>query len=274
MTDAASTRNLPAGTAPRARLSLAALASDRRILYAALAVATLALWQGVAAMTLPIFFPPPAEVAAAFYASMVDGSLFEHIAMSYFRILVGWAIGCAVAIPLGLLAGRIGLVRAVVEPYVEFFRFIPPIAFITLFLIWFGLGETSKILLIVYTTLFVTFINTMAGAMAVEPEKIRAARCLGASQRQTFVHVVVPATVPYIVTGLRLAMGNAFMTVVAAELVAAQSGVGHLIWNSRLFAQTDFVFVGIITLGLMGFAANWVLRQVTLRVAYRYSVAL
>jgi NitT/TauT family transport system permease protein len=95
---------------------------------------------------------------------------------------------------------------------------------------------------------------------------------MGATARQTFIHVVVPATVPHIVTGVRLALGNAFMTVVAAELVAAQSGVGHLIWNSRLFAQTDFVFVGIITLGLMGFAANWALRLITARVAYRYSI--
>ena len=184
------------------------------------------------------------------------------------------AIGCALAIPLGIVAGRWTWVRLALDPYVEFFRFIPPIAFITLFLIWFGLGETSKILLIVYTTMFVTFLNTMTGAMSVEPEKIRAAQCLGASRRQIFVHVVVPATVPHIVTGLRLAMGNAFMTVVAAELVAAQSGVGHLIWSSRLFAQTEFVFVGIITLGLMGFAANWALRKITARLAYRYSIQL
>lgn len=254
---------------PRRRLR-----DDRRVLYAILAVATLAAWKAVAAVTLPIFFPAPEEVAAAFWQSLTDGSLIDHIAMSYLRILLGWVIGCAIAIPLGLVAGRSALVRAIFDPYVEFFRFIPPIAFITLFLIWFGLGETSKILLIVYTTMFVTFLNTMTGAMSVEPEKIRAARCMGATPRQTFVHVVVPATVPHIVTGLRLAMGNAFMTVVAAELVAAQSGVGHLIWNSRLFAQTDFVFVGIITLGLMGFTANWALKKIALRLAYRYNIQL
>ena len=255
--------------APRRRLR-----DDRRLLYAILVVATLAAWEGIAAVTLPIFFPPPEDVAVAFWQSLRDGTLIDHIAMSYFRILVGWAIGCAVAIPLGILAGRSALVRAIADPYVEFFRFIPPIAFITLFLIWFGLGETSKILLIVYTTLFVTFLNTMTGAMSVEPEKIRAAQCMGATPRQIFLHVVVPATVPHIVTGLRLALGNAFMTVVAAELVAAQSGVGHLIWSSRLFAQTEFVFVGIITLGLMGFAANWALRKITMRLAYRYNIQL
>ena len=249
-----------------------AILAEPRYFYPVLALGTWLVWEAIAAASIPIFFPPPEDVVRAFWASLSDGTLIEHVLMSYYRILVGWAAGCALAIPLGLLAGRSRAVRTVVEPYIEFFRFIPPIAFITLFLIWFGLGEMSKILLIVYTSLFVAFINTLAGAMSVDIEKIRAAQCMGATQRQTFIHVVVPATVPHIVTGVRLALGNAFMTVVAAELVAAQSGVGHLIWNSRLFAQTDFVFVGIITLGLMGFTANWALRLITARVAYRYNI--
>ncbi len=249
-----------------------AILDEPRYFYPVLALGTWLVWEAIAAASIPIFFPPPEDVVRAFWVSLIDGTLIEHVAMSYYRILVGWAAGCALAIPLGLLAGRSRAVRTVVEPYIEFFRFIPPIAFITLFLIWFGLGEMSKILLIVYTSLFVAFINTLAGAMSVDIEKVRAAQCMGATQRQTFFHVVVPATVPHIVTGVRLALGNAFMTVVAAELVAAQSGVGHLIWNSRLFAQTDFVFVGIITLGLMGFVANWALRLITARVAYRYNI--
>lgn len=256
------------------RSPVAELARDRRVLYPSLAVVTVGLWHLVAATTLPIIFPSPGEVATAMVRALGNGTLLENILVSYFRILTGWALGCVLAVPLGLVAGRIALVRAVVEPYVDFFRFIPPIAFITLFLIWFGLGETSKVLLIVYTTLFVTFLNTMAGAMSVEREKVRAAQCLGASDRQIFRHVVVPATVPYIITGMRLAMGNSFMTVVAAEFVAAQSGIGYMIFSSRLFAQTNYVFVGIITLGLMGFFANWVLCKVVARLAYRYDVRL
>lgn len=256
------------------RRPVAELARDRRVLYPSLAVVTLGLWHLVAATTLPIIFPSPGEVTTAMVQALGNGTLAENILVSYFRILAGWAIGCMLAVPLGLVAGRIALVRAVVEPYIDFFRFIPPIAFITLFLIWFGLGETSKVLLIVYTTLFVMFLNTMAGAMSVEREKVRAAQCLGASDRQIFRHVVVPATVPYIITGMRLAMGNSFMTVVAAEFVAAQSGIGYMIFSSRLFAQTNYVFVGIITLGLMGFFANWVLCKAVARLAYRYDVRL
>ncbi len=241
-------------------------------LYAGLAMATLAVWQLIAWSTIPILFPPPADVFRALAASLANGTLIEHVAVSYFRILAGWIIGCALAVPLGMVAGRSRTVRTILEPYIEFFRYIPPIAFITLFLIWFGLGELSKVLLIVYTAFFVTFISTLAGAMAVEKEKVRAAQCLGATRLQVFWHVIVPATMPAAITGIRMALGNAFMTVIAAEFVAAQSGIGFLIFSSRLFAQTDYVFAGILTLGVMGFVANVVLRRVLRTIAYRYGI--
>lgn len=248
--------------------------SRSRWIYAVLALGTLGVWQVAASLTMPILLPPPGDVARAFIQGLSDGSLPSHVGASYYRILVGWAIGSALAVPFAILAGRLPLVRMLLDPYIEFFRFIPPIAFVTLFMIWFGLGELSKITLIVYTAFFTTFLNTMTGAMSVENERIRAALCLGATPGQVFFRVIVPATVPYMITGFRLALGLAFMTVVAAEFIAAQTGVGFLIFNSRLFAQTDYVFVGIITLGLMGFAANWLLKTVISRIAYRYDVKL
>ena len=142
----------------------------------------------------------------------------------------------------------------------EFFRFIPPIAFVTLAVIWFGLGETSKIVLIVYTTLFMVAINTMIGVLGVDPDKRFAALCLGASKRQVFSMSSFPPSFPNIVTGMKIAMGNSFMTVVSAEMVAAKSGIGFLIFNSRLFLLTEWIFVGIITLGIMGFIADRLLR--------------
>lgn len=232
------------------------------------------LWEMAARMTIPILLPPPTDVAKAFWQSAGDGSLFTNIGVSYFRILTGWALGCIVAIPFGILAGRLNWLRAILDPYIEFFRFIPPIAFVTLFMIWFGLGEVSKIVLIMYTALFTTFLATMAGALAVETDRVRAAQCLGATPGQVFRRVIIPSTVPHIVTGVRLSLGLAFMTVVAAEFIAAQSGVGYLIFSARLFAQTDFVFLGIIVLGMMGFAANWVLKKLLSRIAYRYDVKL
>jgi ABC-type nitrate/sulfonate/bicarbonate transport system permease component len=157
---------------------------------------------------------------------------------------------------------------------VEFFRFIPPIAFVTLAIIWFGLGEASKIVLIVYTTLFMVAINTMIGVLSIEPDKHFAALCLGASQRQVFFHVTIPAAIPNIVTGMKIAMGNSFMTVVSAEMIAAKTGVGYLIMNSRLFLLTEWIFVGIITLGLMGFISDRALRLVANTMLRRYAVKI
>jgi ABC-type nitrate/sulfonate/bicarbonate transport system permease component len=235
---------------------------------------SIGIWELAARMTIPILLPSPLDVARAAWKSASDGSLFLHIGASYFRILTGWVIGCAIAVPFGILAGRLKWVRAVLDPYIEFFRFIPPIAFITLFMIWFGLGEVSKVALIVYTAFFTTFLATLAGALSVEQERIRAAQCLGATPAQVFFRVIVPGTVPHIVTGVRLSLGLSFMTVIAAEFIAAQTGVGYMIFSARLFAQTEYVFLGILLLGLMGFVANWVLKKILSRIAYRYDVKL
>jgi NitT/TauT family transport system permease protein len=242
--------------------------------YGGLAAGTVLLWQFVASLSKPIFFPPPGMVLQSFVEMVADRSLFEYVAVSYWRIMAGWLVGSLIGIPVGLLVGRVPFVRTLLDPYIQFFRFIPPIAFVTLSLIWFGLGETSKIALIVYTTTFIVILNTLAGVLAVSREKIRAGLCLGASGRQILLHIVIPSTVPYIITGMRLAMGNSFMTVVSAEMIAAQSGIGYLIFNSRLFMQTDRIFVGIITLGVMGLLADFLLRFVARRLAYRYSVKL
>jgi NitT/TauT family transport system permease protein len=187
---------------------------------------------------------------------------------------VGFTIGTAIGIPLGLLMGISPFIRIFMDPYVEFFRFIPPIAFVTLAVIWFGLGETSKIVLIVYTTLFMVAINTMIGVLGVEPDKRFAALCLGASKVQVFFHVVIPAVIPDIVTGMKIAMGNSFMTVVSAEMVAAKSGIGFLIFNSRLFLLTEWIFVGIITLGLMGFITDRALRFLVSTLLKHYDVRM
>jgi ABC-type nitrate/sulfonate/bicarbonate transport system permease component len=162
-------------------------------------------------------------------------------------------------------------VRRVLEPYTEFLRFIPATALITVAVIWFGIGEGSKIFLIIYTTVFIVIINTAAGVSAVAPNKIRAARSLGASSRQVFMYVALPATVPYILTGMRLAMGNSFVTIVAAELVAANAGLGKMIWDSRLYMLVDNIFVALLVLGLLGFTADRLFRWAIYAFAGRYS---
>jgi NitT/TauT family transport system permease protein len=239
------------------------------LLCALLLWTLLAWWVGK-----PAFLPSPAKTLEGAIELVRNGELQAGVAASFTRIIVGFMIGTLIGIPLGLLMGMSPFVRTFMDPYVEFFRFIPPIAFVTLAVIWFGLGEASKIVLIVYTTLFMVAINTMIGVLGVEPDKPFAALCLGATERQVFFHVVFPAVIPSIVTGMKIAMGNSFMTVVSAEMVAAKSGVGFLIFNSRLFLLTEWIFVGIITLGLMGFITDRALRVLASTLLKRYEVKI
>lgn len=239
-------------------------------LLCALAVWTFAAWW----VGKPAFLPSPAKTLAGAIELIKNGDLQADVAMSFMRIIAGFTIGTIIGIPLGLLMGMSPFVRTFMDPYVEFFRFIPPIAFVTLAVIWFGLGETSKIVLIVYTTLFMVAINTMIGVLGIEPDKRFAALCLGASRAQVFFHVTIPAVIPSIVTGMKIAMGNSFMTVVSAEMVAAKSGIGFLIFNSRLFMLTEWIFVGIITLGVMGFITDRALRLVASTLLKHYDVKM
>jgi ABC-type nitrate/sulfonate/bicarbonate transport system permease component len=250
-------------------------ALKRMAIFASSLVCALLLWTLLAWWVgKPAFLPSPAKTLEGAIELVRNGDLQADVAASFARIIVGFTLGTLIGIPLGLLMGMSPLVRTFMDPYVEFFRFIPPIAFVSLAVIWFGLGETSKIVLIIYTTLFMVAINTMIGVLGVEPDKRFAALCLGATQRQVFVHVVIPAVVPNIVTGMKIAMGNSFMTVVSAEMVAAKSGVGFLIFNSRLFLLTEWIFVGIITLGLMGFVTDRALRILAATLLKRYDVKL
>ena len=174
------------------------------------------------------------------------------VGVSLRRIALGFVGGSLIGIPVGLAIGSFPIVRRLLEPYTEFLRFIPATALITVAVIWFGIGEGSKIFLIIYTTVFIVIINTAAGVSAVAPNKIRAARSLGASRAQVFFFVALPATVPYILTGMRLAMANSFVTIIAAELVAANNGLGKMIWDSRLYMLVDQIFVALLVLGLAG----------------------
>jgi taurine transport system permease protein len=252
--------------------------SDRAKRYLAFAgslVCGLCIWSILAWWVgKPPFLPSPLATLRGARELIENGELLASVAVSFSRVLVGFTIGTFIGIPLGLFMGRSEVVRSFVDPYVEFFRFIPPIAFVTLAVIWFGLGETSKIILIVYTTVFMVAINTMIGVLGIDPDKRFAALCLGASERQVFFHVTIPASVPNIVAGMKIAMGNSFMTVVSAEMVAAKTGIGFLIFNSRLFLLTEWIFVGIITLGLMGFVTDRTLRIVANRLLHRYAVKI
>jgi NitT/TauT family transport system permease protein len=218
-----------------------------------------------------VLFPTPWKVFLKAIELTEDGTLWEQSSASLGRIATGFAGGSLLGIPLGLAIGSFPIVRKLLEPYTEFLRFIPATALITVAVIWFGIGEGSKIFLIVYTTIFIVIINTAAGVTAVAPNKIRAARSLGASRAQVFFFVAFPATVPYILTGMRLAMANSFVTIIAAELVAANNGLGRMIWDSRMYMLVDQIFVALLVLGLLGFTADRLFRWGIYAFAGRFS---
>jgi ABC-type nitrate/sulfonate/bicarbonate transport system permease component len=229
-------------------------------------------WHIAATYIVPsVLFPPPLTVLYKAIALIQDGTLIENVWASLQRILIGFFTGSLLGIPIGLAIGSFALVRRILEPWTEFLRFIPSVAMITIAVIWFGIGEESKIFLIIYTTIFVVILNTAAGVGAISPNKIRAARALGASSAQVFAFVALPATVPYILTGMRLAMANSFVTIVAAELIASDVGLGRMLWNGRLYMLVDEIFVALVTLGLLGFCADRLFRVLVRRLAGNYT---
>lgn len=230
------------------------------------------LWQLASIQNNADFFPGPIQTLRGMVELSQDGSLFNYMGISLWRVMRGWLLGSIIAIPIGLLLGRISILRKLIEPFLHFIRFIPPLALITLFMLWFGIGEASKTALITYSTLFTVIINTMAGVATIKEDRLRSARCMGANEIQIMGYVIIPSTIPYIFTGIRLAMSSSFMAIIGAEMISANEGIGFMIWSSRLYFKTDWIFVGLFCLGIMGFFADFILVKLGKVTCLRYGV--
>lgn len=202
----------------------------------------------------PALFPGPKLVLDRGVEIWNSGALFSDIVDSLRRILIGFALGSLIGITLGLLAGSNRIILGLIDPFLAFFRFVPPLAWFAPALIWFGTGDSSKVVLIMYTSIFVVAVNTVGGVSAIPPNMLRMAGTFGISFRQRFVSILLPASTPYIIAGMRVAMGNAFMTVVTAEMLGASSGLGVLLNQALTLTDTRAVFVVIIILGFLGVA--------------------
>ncbi|MBU2965098.1 ABC transporter permease subunit [Amphritea sp. 2_MG-2023] len=237
-------------------------------IWSIISVITLSLaWYLGSALELvnPIFWPSPSAVWDQFINISQNGyrnfTLWEHIWASLYRIFVGFALGCLIGIPLGFAMGLSEILRGWFDPIVEFFRPIPPLAFIPLVIIWSGIGERSKILLLFFAALWIMVIAARAGVGSVKLSKIHAAYSLGANKRQILKNVILPNALPEIFTGMRVAMGICWGTVVAAELVAAESGVGFMIMAASKFLATDIVVLGVIIVGIIGYSMDILMRK-------------
>ena len=220
-------------------------------------VIVLVIWELASrAYGLAFIFPGPVEVAGMFGTTLLNGSLLEATASSLFRIIVGFILGTVIGVALGLLFGSSRIFVGMSMPFVTFFRFIPPLAWFAPALVWFGAGEVSKIVLVMYTSIFVVALSTLEASRSIPVDLQRMASSTGVSWSQRMLWVTFPASIPYIVAGARIAMGNAFMTVVSAEMLGASDGLGVMINNGMITTNIPPVFCAIIVLGVIGLASD------------------
>lgn len=247
------------------------LAPVRQIVpYIYAAAAIVIAWQLAVTLTQAhsSLLPPPLAVGETLYRLTASGEIFHHIGISLSRVVSSWLLSACVAIPLGLAMGRSLRVERILDPVVELFRPISPLAWIPLAILWFGIGESGKIFVIFIATFFPTLLATVAGVKRVDPVLVRAGRVLGCNSEAALFHkVILPAAFPAIIVGLRISFGTGWAAIIAAELVAARSGLGYLIANGMEILRADLVLVGMIVIGILGVLFDLVFRYINGKVA-------
>jgi NitT/TauT family transport system permease protein len=234
------------------------------------------LWYGIAYSGLvnPALIPKPHAVAARFWELLVHARLPRDIWMSTQRVFLGVTFGITAAVPVGFVLGWYPEVRRFIDPLINFFRALPPIALIPLVIVYFGVEETAKVVILFYAAFFAGVIVMYEGIAQISPIYVKVARTLGATDAEIFRKVIVPLTVPHLLTALRVSLGVAWATLVASELIAAQQGLGALIQNASAFFQLDIIYVGIICIGFIALAMDLALRAATRRlVAWQERIA-
>jgi NitT/TauT family transport system permease protein len=191
----------------------------------------------------------------------LSGELVHDSLGSLYRVVVGFAVGAGLALPLGLAMGASRIVYAWMNPLVQLLRPIPPIAYIPLSILWFGLGNPPAVFLIAIGAFFPVLMNTIAGVRQVDGIYLRAARNLGAGGATMFLRVILPAAVPYILTGMRIGVGTAFIVVIVSEMIAVNNGLGFRILEAREYFWSDKIIAGMITIGILGLAIDWAMNR-------------
>ncbi len=209
--------------------------------------------------------PGPVEVVERGGELMANGTLAEDSGASLARVLTGFALGTLLAIPVGFLMGWYTVARGIIEPYVQFFRTIPPLAIIPLAIVTMGIGEVPKVFVIFLAAFLSCVISTFQGVVGVENTLINAARVLGAKSFTVFIRVVVPASSPFILVGMRIGLGAAWATVVAAELIAAPNGLGFRMQQAQLYYDLPTIFVSLIAIGILGLIMDRLLLMIEAR---------
>ena len=238
-----------------------------RIAHLWLLVAFLVVWEVVSVYgqrfnpQLDVMLPPPTAVFSAAVDLLKRHVLFTHILDSLYRVLLAVGTAAALGVPLGLAMGWSLRFRRAVDPLLEFIRPIPPLAWIPLSILWFGIGDMQIVYIIFLAAFFPVVLNSMAGARDVDAYLVRAGLSLGASRGELFRTVVLPAALPQIFTGIRIGLGIGWMALVAGELVAAPSGLGYMINNARTLFRSDYILLGMVLIGALGLVLDFLMRQ-------------
>ncbi len=232
-------------------------------------VALLALWWIAThnGWIRDLFLPTPERIITSFaeaWKGEIQGGrpLPEHFGWSMFRVFTAFALACLTAIPVGIAMGVSRIARGIFDPPVEFYRPLPPLAYLPLIVIWFGIEETAKVVLIYLACFAPLAMAARAGVKSVMIEQINAAYSLGASKWQVIRHVIIPAALPEIFTGMRIAIGFGWTTLVAAEMVAANAGLGQMVLNASNFLRTDVVIMGIFVIGIVAYTFDLLMRYI------------
>jgi sulfonate transport system permease protein len=251
--------------------NLAARLSPIRVTFswrrAVVPLAIIAIWQGIAYFGLlnQQTMPAPSTVATSFWQLIVTGQLWPNLVISLERVLFGLAAGVAVGTALGLAAGLSRLGEDAIDPTVQMARTLPHLALIPLMILWFGIGETPKLVLIGLGASFPIYLNLFAAIRGADRKLLEAASLLGLSRAETIWHVVLPAALPGFLVGLRQALGIAWITLVVAEQINASAGIGYLVMNARDFLRTDIIFDGLLVYALLGLGTDQLVRFIEKR---------
>ena len=231
-------------------------------------VVLLALWALVTNMgwVKPLFLPKPQAVFQQFYEYLTgqanDKPLWQHFAASMFRVFSAFILACLTAIPIGIAMGMSRYARGIFDPPLEFYRPLPPLAYLPLIIIWFGIDELPKVLLIFLSCFAPLALAARSGMRSASQEQINAAYSMGASYMQVIRHVILPSALPDILIGMRIAIGFGWTTLVAAEMVAANLGLGQMVLNASNFLRTDIVIMGIVVIGVVAYLFDLLMRWV------------
>jgi NitT/TauT family transport system permease protein len=240
-------------------------------------VALAALYEAVAhsGIIVPALMPPLGTIAQTLFGMLADGSMFGHAAATLARVLIGFGLAVAIGLPLGVLMARLRPVEHFVLPLASALMPIPSLAWVPVFILWFGLGNTVTVLIVFYAALFPMLLNTWSGVRAVNPIWLRAAGAMGADERRLFWKVIIPGASPFIIAGLRQSFLRSWIAVIGAEMLAASNwGLGWVIFDAQQFLNADVMMASILVIGLIGFAAErLVFGSIERATIYRWGMA-